>query len=333
MQHAELAALIDWYVAVGVDVAVGDDPVDRFLESVRESEARAARPVAPPSARAAAPPPAPPWADDPVRPRERTEFPDRPAVAEGFGRPAPPPVAPRPDPAGRPPPPERPRFEPPPQPIARPALGAAVPGDAGVVAAREAAAGAATLDELRRALERFEGCNLRLTARRLVFADGAPGARVMFVGEAPGREEDEQGLPFVGRSGHLLDRMLAAIDLKRSDVYIANVVPWRPPGNRTPTPQETEICKPFVARQIDLVDPDVLVFLGGAAAAALSGTKEGILRLRGRGLSYAGAARPLRALATLHPAYLLRQPIQKRLAWRDFLAIRRALDEAPGGGR
>ena len=116
----------------------------------------------------------------------------------------------------------------------------------------------------------------------LVFADGAPGARLMFVGEAPGREEDETGVPFVGRSGQLLDRMLTAIGLERSAVYIANVVPWRPPGNRTPTPQETEICKPFITRQIELVDPDVLVFLGGASAAALAGVKEGILRSRGR---------------------------------------------------
>jgi DNA polymerase len=200
-----------------------------------------------------------------------------------------------------------------------------VPGDAAVGAAREAASAAATLDDLRAALERFDGCNLRTTAKRLVFADGSPVARVMLVGEAPGRDEDEAGLPFVGRSGKLLDRMLAAIGLDRGSVYIANVVPWRPPGNRTPTPQETEICKPFVARQIRLVDPDVLVFLGGASAAALAGTTEGITRLRGRWLTYDTGARQIRAMATLHPAYLLRQPIQKRLAFRDFLALKRAL--------
>ncbi|NLH81225.1 MAG: uracil-DNA glycosylase, partial [Phyllobacteriaceae bacterium] len=147
-----------------------------------------------------------------------------------------------------------------------------------------------------------------------------------FVGEAPGREEDEAGIPFVGRSGRLLDRMLAAIGIARSEVYIANVVPWRPPGNRTPTPQETEICKPFVARQIDLVAPEVLVFLGGAAAAALTGSTQGIMRMRGRWLAYRGGAGEIRALPTLHPAYLLRQPGHKRLAWRDFLEIRSALD-------
>ena len=323
MQPSDLTALLDWYVGVGVDVALGDEPVDRFLESAREVAERKVRAAAPPVERPrrdGAP------ASAPARP---TAALDAPPFEGGFDRPAPSRAASDPvRPAERAPPSERPRFEPPPQPVARPTLGAAVPGDLGVVAAREAAASAATLDDLRAALERFDGCNLRLTARRLVFADGAPGARVMFVGEAPGREEDEQGLPFVGRSGHLLDRMLAAIGLARSDVYIANVVPWRPPGNRTPTPQETEICKPFVMRQIELVDPDVLVFLGGASAAALAGTKEGILRLRGKWLTHRTATREILALATLHPAYLLRQPLQKRLAWRDFLSLRRALDEA-----
>ena len=221
---------------------------------------------------------------------------------------------------------ERRRFEPPPQPVARPATGAAVPSDAGVVAAREAAASAASLDELRGALERFEGCNLRLTARRLVFSDGEPGAKVMFVGEAPGRDEDEAGIPFVGRSGRLLDRMLAAVGLDRSEVYIANVVPWRPPGNRTPTPQETEICKPFVLRQIELVAPRILVFLGGASASALTGSTQGIMRLRGRWLIHPTSSGEIPAMPTLHPAYLLRQPLHKRLAWRDLLDIRRRLD-------
>ena len=128
--------------------------------------------------------------------------------------------------------------------------------------AREAARTAPTLEALRALLEKFDGCALKSTATRLVFADGNPKARIMFVGEAPGREEDIEGLPFVGRSGKLLDRMIAAIGLDRSSVYIANVIPWRPPGNRTPTPQETQICLPFIQRQIELVDPDVLVTLG-----------------------------------------------------------------------
>ncbi|HMN86884.1 MAG TPA: uracil-DNA glycosylase, partial [Bauldia sp.] len=189
----------------------------------------------------------------------------------------------------------------------------------------------ATLDELHDALGRFEGCNLRLTATRLVFADGNPKGRVMLVGEAPGRDEDLKGLPFVGRSGELLDRMLAAIGLSRNDVYIANVVPWRPPGNRTPTPQETAACRPFVERQIELADPDFLVLLGGAAAKELLDSADGILRLRGRWRDYDTGARTIRAMATLHPAYLLRQPLQKRLAWRDFLALKAALEATPPG--
>jgi uracil-DNA glycosylase len=148
---------------------------------------------------------------------------------------------------------------------------------------------------------------------------------VMFVGEAPGRDEDLEGKPFVGRSGKLLDRMMAAIGLDRSSAYIANIVPWRPPGNRTPTPQESAICLPFVLRQIELADPDVLVCLGGPSATTLLGIREGILKSRGRWLTFDTGKREIRAIATLHPAYLLRQPLQKRLAWRDFLAIRKAL--------
>jgi DNA polymerase len=191
--------------------------------------------------------------------------------------------------------------------------------------ARLAAARAATLDALREALERFQGCALRTTATQLVFADGRPGARVMFVGEAPGAEEDREGLPFVGRSGKLLDRMMAAIGLDRSAAYIANIVPWRPPGNRTPTPQEQAICLPFIRRQIELANPDVLVCLGGPAATALLGISDGITKARGRWFDYDTGTRTIRALATYHPAYLLRSPAAKRLAYRDFLAIKKAL--------
>src|SRR6202011_3055730 len=193
--------------------------------------------------------------------------------------------------------------------------------EAAVMAARAAAKNAASLAELRAILNGFEGCALRGTARQLVFADGNPQARVMFVGEAPGREEDLEGLPFVGRSGQLLDRMLAAIGLDRSGAYIANVIPWRPPGNRTPTPQETSVCRPFVERQIELVDPDILLCLGGASAKELMNMSEGILRLRGQWREFNTGRRVIRAMATLHPAYLLRQPAQKRLAWRDLLAV------------
>jgi DNA polymerase len=210
-------------------------------------------------------------------------------------------------------------------------LAPAISPEAATMAAREAAKTAQSLDELRGMLESFEGCALRATATRLAFADGNPQARVMFVGEAPGREEDLAGLPFVGRSGKLLDRMMASIGIDRSSAYIANIIPWRPPGNRTPTPQESAICLPFVRRQIELADPDVLVCLGGPSAQTLLKQKEGILKTRGRWFPYQTGSREIRALATLHPAYLLRQPVQKRLAWRDFLAIKRALGVSQSG--
>lgn len=206
--------------------------------------------------------------------------------------------------------------------VAQPAV---IPDREVIAAARDLAATAATLDELRQRLETFEGCNLKLTAKKLVFSDGAPDARVMFVGEAPGRDEDLQGKPFVGRSGQLLDRMLGAIGYDRTSAYIANVVPWRPPGNRTPTPQETEICRPFISRQIELVNPDVLVFLGAASAKTLLGVQDGIRKMRGRWMTYNVSGREIAAIATYHPAYLLRSPLEKRLSWRDFLTIRQRL--------
>jgi uracil-DNA glycosylase len=206
-----------------------------------------------------------------------------------------------------------PRGEPPP------------PPEAAISSAREAARSAPTLEALRALLETFDGCTLRQTATRLVFADGNPQARVMFVGEAPGRDEDIEGLPFVGRSGKLLDRMIGAIGLDRSKAYIANVIPWRPPGNRTPTPQETQICLPFIQRQIELVDPDVLVTLGNPSTQAILGTREGIMRTRGRWLDYDTGKRTVRAIATFHPAYLLRSPSYKRLSWQDLRAIAKVL--------
>ncbi len=202
---------------------------------------------------------------------------------------------------------------------------ALVAPDAAAMEAREAAKGAKTLDELRAILESFDGCALKATATQLVFGDGNPQARVMFVGEAPGRDEDIEGRPFVGRSGKLLDRMLAAIGLDRDTAYIANIVPWRPPGNRTPTPQESQICLPFIQRQIELVDPDILVCLGGPAAQTLLGVNEGITKTRGRWFEYHTAKRDIRTMPTFHPAFLLRSPIQKRFAWRDLLAVKKAL--------
>ncbi len=210
---------------------------------------------------------------------------------------------------------------------ARAEAAAVLAPEATIQSAREAARTAPTLEALRQLLEKFDGCALKSTATRLVFSDGNPKARVMFVGEAPGREEDLEGLPFVGRSGKLLDRMIAAIGLDRSSAYIANVIPWRPPGNRTPTPQETQICLPFIQRQIELVDPDVLVTLGNPSTQTLLGTREGIMKTRGRWFDYDTGTRTIRAIATFHPAYLLRSPSYKRMAWQDLRAIAKALEQ------
>lgn len=217
----------------------------------------------------------------------------------------------------------------------RPAVpGGAMPPSArpGEEAARAGAAQLAmesrTLDDLKAAMEAYDGCSLKKTCQRLVFGDGNPEARVMLIGEAPGADEDRLGLPFVGVSGKLLDRMLASVGLDRNDVYITNVVPWRPPGNRKPEPTEVELCLPFITRHIALVAPEILVFLGGAPATALLAKHDAISRLRGRWHSYSssGLAGPIPAMPTYHPAYLLRTPHHKREAWNDFLSIRKKLD-------
>jgi DNA polymerase len=211
------------------------------------------------------------------------------------------------------------------KPLERPKAPAAQPPPADVMGARELARSAKSLDELRALLENFDGCGLKKTASRLCLSRGSQTARLMLIGEAPGKDEDIQGEPFVGRAGQLLDRMLAAIGLTEADVYITNLVFWRPPGNRTPSPEEVQVCQPFVERQIELLSPKILVFLGNAAAKQLTGATEGIMKLRGKWLTYP-LGPGIRAMAILHPAYLLRTPIAKRLAWRDLLAIRDALD-------
>jgi DNA polymerase len=220
-------------------------------------------------------------------------------------------------------PPSSVRSSPAAMPVAR--SEAAPAPEMAIQSARQAARTAPSLEVLRAMLEQFDGCALKSTATRLVFADGNPQARIMFVGEAPGREEDIEGLPFVGRSGQLLNRMIATIGLNRGNTYIANVIPWRPPGNRTPTPQETQICLPFIQRQIELVNPDVLVTLGNPSTQTLLSTREGIMKTRGRWFDYDTGTRKIKAMATFHPAYLLRSPSYKRLAWQDLRAIAKAL--------
>jgi uracil-DNA glycosylase len=196
--------------------------------------------------------------------------------------------------------------------------------------ARALAAAATTVDALAAAVAAFDGCSLKLTATNTVFADGNPEAPVMIVGEAPGAEEDRSGRPFVGRAGQLLDRMLAAIGLDRSKVLITNVIYWRPPGNRTPTPAEIAACLPFVLRHVALVGPKVLVLAGATAAGALLPQgSQGITRLRGRwfDLAIPGLDRPVPTLPMFHPSFLLRAPERKREAWHDLLALRARLDE------
>jgi uracil-DNA glycosylase family 4 len=218
------------------------------------------------------------------------------------------------------------------EPAARSAAPAAIashPHSGATVAAGAAALAnaAATLDELARAVAAFDGCALRRTATNTVFGDGNPAARLMLIGEAPGGEEDRIGKPFVGRSGQLLDRMLAAIGVDRNSAYITNVLYWRPPGNRKPTPAEITACLPFVQRHIALVRPAVLVLCGGTAASTLLATTEGITKLRGRWLDLAvgGLDQPVKTIATYHPSYLLRSPERKREAWRDLLTIQEEL--------
>jgi DNA polymerase len=184
-----------------------------------------------------------------------------------------------------------------------------------------AARSANSLTELKAALERFEGCGLKRSATNTVFADGSPAHRIMFIGEAPGRDEDRQGLPFVGRAGKLLDKMLAAIGLDRTKVYITNVLNWRPPDNRDPSPEEAAMCLPFLRRHIELVNPEVMVLLGAVSVRHVMGRSDGIMKTRGRWLEYNVQGRMVPVMPTLHPAYLLRQPAHKKLAWRDLQAI------------
>ncbi|HKJ60602.1 MAG TPA: uracil-DNA glycosylase [Hyphomicrobiales bacterium] len=239
-------------------------------------------------------------------------------------------LPPQPDPAARKAP-ARPAAPPPPAPSPTPARKPGHPGlPASALAARDIAAKAADLENLERALAEFDGCALKKTAKNLCFARGNPEARLMLIGEAPGRDEDLTGKPFVGRAGQLLDRMLTAIGLGSDDVYITNVVYWRPPGNRTPTPHEVQACQPFLERQIELAGPEMIVLLGGAAAKQMLATDQGIMKLRGKWKSIEIAGKPVKTLATLHPAFLLRNPVSKRLAWRDLLTVQTGLEGGAG---
>jgi uracil-DNA glycosylase family 4 len=252
---AENLAMLDWYRAAGVDIAVGDEPVDRFATSAAVP-ARRVLPMA--AGPAAAPIPAAALVTDPAE-------------------------------------------------------------------TRAIAAAADSLEALRAAMEAFDGCALKHRATQLVFADGNPEAQIMLVGEGPGEQEDKQGKPFVGRAGQLLDRMLASIGLDRTKVYIANMVPWRPPGNRNPTPDELAQCAPFLHRQVELVNPKLVVALGNVPTQALFATAQGITRMRGQWKTLDIGSWNGPVLPTLHPAFLLRTPSAKAQAWKDMLSLKQAI--------
>lgn len=251
LNDAEALAALDWYRAAGVDIAVGDEPVDRFASSAAVPPRRL-----------------PPVAETPI---------------------------------------------------------ATLPLVTDPAETRAIAAAATTLEELRAAMDAYDGCALKHRATQLCFADGNPDAEIMLVGEGPGEQEDIQGKPFVGRAGQLLDRMLGAIGLDRTKVYIANMVPWRPPGNRNPTPEELALCAPFLYRQVELVAPKLLVTLGNVPTQFLFGTTQGITRMRGQWKTLSINALSIPTLPTLHPAFLLRTPSAKAQAWKDMLALKAAM--------
>jgi DNA polymerase len=320
----DLAELIQWYDALGADCALDEDPQDRFEETKRQIAARQqakakAHAQVSPGSGFGHPAHSPSTFSAPGQQRHPSQM-GQPVPSAGtstFTSKSMGDQSPNSDRSAG-------------QQNASGGAQAGAPALAGmgrqVDEARSRAQQAQSLDQLRQALSEFEGCSLKFSAKSLVFGDGNPNASLMCIGEAPGREEDIQGLPFVGRAGQLLDKMLAAIGRDRSSSYITNILPWRPPGNRKPSLDESEIMRPFIHRHIELVNPDVLIFLGGTAAQQLLGSKDGIMRLRGRWKSYtitngSGQSRQIPAMATLHPAFLLRTPAQKRAAWHDLLEV------------
>ncbi len=286
------AAMLRWLADMGADEALDATPVDRFTVT----------PV-------------------PFTLPQPASLPGRAASAA--------PALSRPEPlrptAARP-------MSPPPGPTVPPAprVMPVAPSSPGALSARDSAAGCTTLDALREAVLKFDGCVLKQTAKHTVFADGPADAPVMLIGEAPGRDEDLQGLPFVGRSGQLLDRMLASIGLSRqTNTYITNVIFWRPPGNRPPTPEEAASCAPFLTRHIELKKPRIILLVGGTPVRHVLNWDEGITRIRGRWGVYRDGAREIPVLPTFHPAYVLRQPAAKRLVWQDLQAFREKLQALP----
>ncbi|MEE9314619.1 MAG: uracil-DNA glycosylase [Rhizobiaceae bacterium] len=265
--------LLAWYVDAGVDIALSDEPINRFEETANKKS------VPNKSASTAAQQPK-------AVPQAKQQQPSSPTQNER-----------------------------------------AVPDINAVENAIAAAKTATTIDELRLAVEGFKGCNLKFAARSTVFADGNPKAKLMIIGKAPGREEDAQGVPFVGPNGQLLDRMLFAIGLDRTQVYLTNCIPWRPPGGKTPSAPEIEICRPFIERHIELVAPDHVLIMGGACASMMLQSKNNIMGLRGKWTEITVGDVTIPTLPTLHPDYLLKTPAHKNMAWQDLLTLKEKLQE------
>jgi len=205
---------------------------------------------------------------------------------------------------------------------------ATIPDAAAIQSATDLAASSQNIEDLKNKLEEFEGCNLRFNARSTVFAEGDPSSDLMIIGDLPDRDEDQQGIPFVGRSGTLLEKMLTSIGLDRTKVYLTTVLPWRPPGSRPPTPKEADICRPFIEKHIELVDPKYILILGSNASGILLNSKKGLPSLRGKWHQLEIAEKTYNVLPSFHPGYLLKQPSQKRLAWQDLLTIAGKMNES-----
>ncbi|MGE7370048.1 uracil-DNA glycosylase [Neorhizobium sp. NPDC001467] len=293
LDPAELAALLHFYADSGVEWMLEDAPVDRFAEFAEQQAARANRPpLQTPAAQGA-----------PQQQAGDTSAPPSPSPQAK--------VLP-----GRAPPPPRPSSTP-----------VAIPDDQAIAAARFAADGARSLDELKVAMEAFGGCNLKHGARSTVFASGNPSSGVMVIGPMPNADDDRDGMPFSGRQGQMLDRMLSAIGLSRETVLLANAVPWRPPGNRTPSPAEMEICRPFIERQVVLAEPRLLLLLGNFTVKCLLGGDASIFSIRGAFRDVTLGQLTLPALASLHPQDLMAAPANKALAWQDLLQFKARLNE------
>ncbi len=291
MSPAELAALLHFHAEAGVEWLLEDDPVDRFAQFAQAKAVRGnTGSQAVQKTQISTP-------DDTPRPSTNRD------TSGSSGS----------------------RMAPAPAPFPQ----MAIPDEQAIAEARFAAESARSLSELKSAMEVFSGCNLRNSARNTVFADGNPSSGIMVIGPMPNGDDDRDGVPFSGKQGQMLDRMLAAIGLDRTSVLITNVIPWRPPGNRVPSPRETDICRPFIERQIVLAEPRHLLILGNFAGRFFFGGSDTIHHMRGewRDISVAGPVGGLTvpALFTLHPQDLMSAPASKRLAWQDLLAFRARL--------